>query len=57
MIARTYADGDLTRRAAVEGKDEVAAVAGAFNRLMESFATIVGKPFSTRSRSGMPREG
>jgi len=43
VITRTYADGDLTRRAPVEGKDEIAAVAGAFNRLMESFATIVGK--------------
>jgi methyl-accepting chemotaxis protein len=43
VIARTYADGDLVRRAPVDGRDEIAAVATAFNRLMESFATIVGK--------------
>jgi methyl-accepting chemotaxis protein len=38
-----YADGDLTRRAVVQGKDEIAAVADDFNRLIGSFATIVGK--------------
>lgn len=43
VIATMYADGDLTRRATVEGKDEIAALAGDFNRLIGSFATIVGK--------------
>ena len=43
VIAQTYGDGDLTRRAAVVGRDELAMVAVDFNRLMESFATIVGK--------------
>ena len=42
-IANMYADGDLTKRAPVEGKDEIASLAGDFNRLMGSFATIVGK--------------
>jgi len=43
VIATMYADGDLTRRATVEGKDEIAALAADFNRLIGSFATIVGK--------------
>ena len=43
VIARTYGDGDLTRRAELGGRDEIAVVASDFNRLMESFATIVGK--------------
>ncbi|WP_300451198.1 methyl-accepting chemotaxis protein [Accumulibacter sp.] len=43
VIAAMYGDGDLTRRAAVEGKDEIAALAADFNRLIGSFATIVGK--------------
>lgn len=43
VLARMYRDGDLTRRAAVEGRDEIAALAFDFNRLMGSFATIVGK--------------
>ncbi|MER2517376.1 MAG: methyl-accepting chemotaxis protein [Candidatus Accumulibacter phosphatis] len=43
VIAGMYADGDLTRRAVVQGKDEIAAVADDFNRLIGSFATIVGK--------------
>ncbi|MCM8596220.1 methyl-accepting chemotaxis protein [Accumulibacter sp.] len=42
-IGSMYADGDLTRRAVAEGKDEIAEVAGEFNRLIGSFATIVGK--------------
>ncbi|MBK7952832.1 MAG: methyl-accepting chemotaxis protein [Candidatus Accumulibacter sp.] len=43
VLATMYRDGDLTRRAAVEGRDEIAALAFDFNRLMGSFATIVGK--------------
>ena len=43
VIARTYADGDLTRRAGTSGRDELAQVAADYNRLMESFAIIVGK--------------
>ena len=43
VLARMYRDGYLTRRAAVEGRDEIAALAFDFNRLMGSFATIVGK--------------
>ena len=43
VIAGMYADGDLTRRAVVQGKDEIAAVADDFNRLIGSFSTIVGK--------------
>lgn len=45
VIERTYMDGDLTRRAADAGSDEVAATARAFNKLMASFQTIVGKVF------------
>ena len=43
VIGGTYADGDLTRRAAASGRDELALVAADYNRLMDSFATIVGK--------------
>ncbi|TMQ75664.1 Methyl-accepting chemotaxis protein [Candidatus Accumulibacter phosphatis] len=43
VLAKMYLDGDLTRRVPVAGRDEIAAVAIDFNRLMESFATIVGK--------------
>jgi methyl-accepting chemotaxis protein len=43
VIAGMYADGDLTGRAVVQGKDEIAAVADDFNRLIGSFSTIVGK--------------
>ena len=43
VIAGTYADGDLTRRAAAGEHDELALVAADYNRLMESFAIIVGK--------------
>ena len=45
VIERMYMDGDLTRRAPDSGSDEVAATAQAFNRLMASFATIIGKVF------------
>ena len=44
-IARMYMDGDLTRRAPVAGSDEIAATAREFNRLIESFQTIIGKVF------------
>ena len=43
VIAGMYADGDLTGRAVVQGKDEIASVADDFNRLIGSFSTIVGK--------------
>lgn len=42
-IEQTYADGDLTRRAEIEGKGDLAATANAYNQLMASFHTIVGK--------------
>jgi methyl-accepting chemotaxis protein len=42
-IEQTFGDGDLTRRASVRGPREVAATAAAYNRLMESFHTIIGK--------------
>lgn len=45
VIGRMYLDGDLTRRAPVEGNDEIAETASEFNRLIESFQTIIGKVF------------
>lgn len=45
VIERTYVDGDLTRRAVDAGNDELAATARAFNKLMASFQTIIGKVF------------
>lgn len=45
VIERIYMDGDLTRRATEDGGDEVAATAKSFNKLMASFATIIGKVF------------
>jgi len=45
VIERMYMDGDLTRRAPDSGSDEVAATAQAFNKLMASFSTIIGKVF------------
>jgi methyl-accepting chemotaxis protein len=44
-IARMYMDGDLTRRAPVGRRDEISAVAAEFNKLIESFQTIIGKVF------------
>ncbi|MDA0189528.1 MAG: methyl-accepting chemotaxis protein [Proteobacteria bacterium] len=44
-IARMYMDGDLTRRAPVGSRDEISAVAAEFNKLIESFQTIIGKVF------------
>jgi len=44
-IGRMYMDGDLTRRAPVEGRDEIGATAAEFNKLIESFQTIIGKVF------------
>jgi methyl-accepting chemotaxis protein len=44
-IGRMYQDGDLTRRASIEGNDEIAQTAAEFNRLIESFQTIIGKVF------------
>jgi methyl-accepting chemotaxis protein len=45
VIGRMYMDGDLTNRAPVEGSDEVSETAAEFNRLIESFQTIIGKVF------------
>jgi methyl-accepting chemotaxis protein len=45
VIDQTYADGDLTRRASVSGSGEIAAVAEAYNKLIGSFQTIIGKVF------------
>ena len=45
VIGRMYQDGDLTNRAPVEGRDEVAETAAEFNKLIESFQTIIGKVF------------
>lgn len=45
VIGRMYMDGDLTKRALVEGSDEVSETAAEFNRLIESFQTIIGKVF------------
>ena len=45
VIEQVYMDGDLTRRASETGSDEVTATAKSFNKLMASFATIIGKVF------------
>lgn len=45
VIGTMYMDGDLTKRAPVEGGDEIAETAAEFNRLIESFQTIIGKVF------------
>lgn len=44
-IEQMYMDGDLTRRAEVSGSGEVAEAAKAFNKLIASFQTIIGKVF------------
>jgi methyl-accepting chemotaxis protein len=45
VIGRMYLDGDLTQRALVVGGDEIATTAAEFNKLIESFQTIIGKVF------------
>ena len=45
VISAMYMDGDLTRRAPAQGNDEVAGAAAEFNKLIESFQTIIGKVF------------
>jgi methyl-accepting chemotaxis protein len=45
VIRKMFLDGDLTQRAAVDGQDEIAQTAAEFNRLIESFQTIIGKVF------------
>ncbi len=45
VIERTYMDGDLTRRVPEAGHDELTATAQAYNKLMASFQTIIGKVF------------
>ena len=42
-IEKTYADGDLTRHASVEGSGDAADTARAYNQLIASFHTIIGK--------------
>jgi methyl-accepting chemotaxis protein len=44
-ISGMYQDGDLTKRASIEGDDEISATAVEFNKLIESFQTIIGKVF------------
>lgn len=44
-LEQMYSDGDLTRRAEIPGSGEVADVATAFNKLIASFQTIIGKVF------------
>jgi len=51
-LASMYRDGDLTRRASVEDKDEIAALAAEFNRLIGSLATIIGKVLFNSSEVG-----
>jgi methyl-accepting chemotaxis protein len=43
VMVKMSADGDLTRRVKVFGKDEVAQAALSFNGLIEGFADIIGK--------------
>ena len=45
VIESIYMDGDLTRRVPESGGDEIAATAAAFNKLMASISTIIGKVF------------
>ena len=40
-MTRTAADGNLTRRVAVQGKDEVAQAAIAYNSLLDSFRQVI----------------
>jgi len=42
-IEQTYADGDLTRRADEQGSGDAALTAKAYNQLIASFHTIIGK--------------
>lgn len=44
-IEDTFADGDLTRRATVQGAGDLASMAEAYNRLMSSFQVIIGKVY------------
>ena len=44
-LEKTYADGDLTRRAPTDGPADLAAAAQAYNRLVGSIQTIIGKVF------------
>ncbi len=48
-MTRTAADGDLSRRAAVYGSDEVAQAATAYNGLIEGFAGIIRQVGSSAS--------
>ncbi len=52
VIARMYADGDLTRRAPGFGKGEISMLASEFNRLIGSLATIIGKVLFNSSQVG-----
>ncbi|QEL64350.1 methyl-accepting chemotaxis protein [Oryzomicrobium terrae] len=44
-LEKTYADGDLTRRAPTDGAADLVAAAQAYNRLVGSIQTIIGKVF------------
>jgi methyl-accepting chemotaxis protein len=58
VIATMYVDGDLTRRATVEGKDEIASLAADFNRLIGQLSRrLSAKCCSIRSRwPALPRQ-
>jgi methyl-accepting chemotaxis protein len=51
VMVKMSADGDLTRRVKVFGKDEVAQAALSFNGLIEGFADIIGKGSQTQSEA------
>lgn len=55
-IDQMYLDGDLTRRAEIGGIGEVAKTAEAFNKLIESFQTIIGKVFFNSQEVGKSAE-
>jgi methyl-accepting chemotaxis protein len=55
-IEQMYLDGDLAKRARINGFGEVARTAEAFNKLMASFQTIMGKVFFNSQEVGKSAE-
>ncbi|MEY4592570.1 MAG: hypothetical protein RIR18_1465, partial [Pseudomonadota bacterium] len=55
-IDQMYLDGDLTKRAEINGFGEVARTAEAFNKLIASFQTIIGKVFFNSQEVGKSAE-
>ena len=55
-IEDTYADGDLTRRADARGTGDAASTAAAYNQLMASFHTIIGKVMFNSGELGVATE-